>query len=77
MTAAFLSYCTCLYWAIPIQAKSKFSQIQPNRAAPEQNLTKKKAWFSLDFLVRFEPFQGLALTPWPENLFSASLSRSE
>jgi hypothetical protein len=53
----------------PIQAKSKFSQIKPNRATLEQNLSKKEAWFSLDFLVRFEPFQGLALTPGPKNYF--------
>jgi hypothetical protein len=31
------------------------------------------ARFSLDFLVRFEPFQGLARTPWPGNILGSSL----
>jgi hypothetical protein len=46
-----------------IQAESKFSRIQPNRAKPAQKQSKKTAWFSLDVLVRIEPFQGVALTP--------------
>jgi hypothetical protein len=45
------------------QANSKFSQIEQSPANAEQNPAKKKAWFSLDFLVGNEPFQGVALTP--------------
>lgn len=48
----------------PFQANSKFSQIEQNLAKPEQNGTKKEAWISLDSLLRIEPFQGLAPTPW-------------
>src|SRR5271155_433998 len=55
------------------QARSKSNQIQPSRAKPAQRQSKKPARFSLDFLVRFEPFQGLARTPWPGNIFDSSL----
>jgi hypothetical protein len=55
------------------QARSKSNQIQPNRAKPAQRVPKKTARFSLDFLVRIEPFQGLARTPWPETIFGSSL----
>jgi hypothetical protein len=33
------------------------AQIFPNPAKPSQRKSKKKAWFSLDFLRRNEPFQ--------------------
>jgi hypothetical protein len=52
------------------QANSKFSQIEQSPANAEQNPSKKKAWISLDSLVRIEPFQTLALTPWAFFLFS-------
>jgi hypothetical protein len=58
------------------QARSKSNQIQPNRAKAGQRISKKTAWFSLDFLVRIEPFQGLARTPSPEKHFLAPFSRS-
>jgi hypothetical protein len=45
------------------QADSKFSQIQQNRAKPEQNRSKKKAWICLDSLFGIEPFQRVAATP--------------
>jgi hypothetical protein len=41
-------------------------QIQPNPAKAGQRKSKKKACFSLDFLCRIEPFQWVALTPWPQ-----------
>jgi hypothetical protein len=54
------------------QANSKFSQIQQNLAKPEQNPSKKKAWISLDSLVRIEPFQWVAPTPRAKKFFSRS-----
>jgi hypothetical protein len=44
------------------QACSKSIQIQPSPAKPEQNKSKKKAWISLDFFVRIEPFQWVTAT---------------
>jgi hypothetical protein len=51
------------------QANSKFSQIQQNLAKPGQNQSKKKAWISLDSLVRIEPFQGVTPTPGAKKIF--------
>jgi hypothetical protein len=34
------------------KGRSKFSQIQPNRAKAAQRRSKKTAWFSLDLLGR-------------------------
>jgi hypothetical protein len=45
------------------QADPKSSQIQQSPDKRKQNKSKKKAWNSLDSLVRIEPFQGVALTP--------------
>src|SRR5271168_4867644 len=56
-------------WAKPDPSRI---QIQPSRAKPAQRQSKKTARFSLDFLVRIEPFQGLARTPWPGNIFGSS-----
>jgi hypothetical protein len=47
---------------------AKSSQIGPSL---RQRRSKKTAWFSLDLLVRIEPFQGLARTPWPEIIFGS------
>jgi hypothetical protein len=46
------------------QGNSKSSRIQQSRAKPGQRKSKKKAWISLDSLVRNEPFQWVTLTPW-------------
>jgi len=54
------------------QIKPKFGKIEQSPAGPEQNPAKKKAWISLDFLRRIEPFQWLALTPWAKKFFSFS-----
>jgi predicted component of type VI protein secretion system len=56
---------------IALQANSKSSQIQQNPAKPGQRKSKKKAWICLDFLVRIEPFQSVALTPGPKKSFPA------
>jgi hypothetical protein len=53
------------------QAFSKSAQILPSRAKFPLSRSKEKAWISLDSLVRFEPFQWLALTP--QALFSFSV----
>jgi predicted component of type VI protein secretion system len=55
---------------IALQANSKSSQIQQNPAKPGQRKSKKKAWICLDFLVRIEPFQSVALTPGPKKSFA-------
>src|SRR5271163_1144263 len=47
---------------------SKSSQARPRLGQRE---SKKKAWISLDSLVRNEPFQGVALTPWGKKSFVA------
>jgi hypothetical protein len=52
------------------KAKTKSSQIQQNPAKPAQRKSKKKAWISLDFLVRIEPFQSVAATPCGKKFFS-------
>jgi hypothetical protein len=49
------------------QARSKFSQIQPSQARASQRESKKKAWISLDSLVRIEPFQWVIATPHGKN----------
>jgi hypothetical protein len=61
-------------------AKAKFT---PNpskpikaRAKPPPNFSKEKALFSLDFLVRNEPFQGVALTPQAKSLFTPILQKA-
>jgi hypothetical protein len=46
-----------------IQANSKFSQIYPNPAKSSQAQAKSNQAKRLDFLVRNERYQGLALTP--------------
>jgi hypothetical protein len=45
------------------QARSKFFKIRPSRAKFQQRKSKKKAWISLDSLVRIERFQWVAATP--------------
>jgi hypothetical protein len=55
-------------WLV-FQANPKFSQIHQNPPKSEQNKSKKKAWISFDSLVRFEPFQRVALTPWGKKVF--------
>jgi hypothetical protein len=57
------------------KAKTKLSQIQQNPAKPAQRKSKKKAWISLDFLVRIKPFQWVAATPWAKKFFSRSFPR--
>jgi hypothetical protein len=52
-------------------------QIQPNWAKPAQRQSKKTGRFSWDSLVRMEPFQGLARTPWPRNIVRLLSPRSE
>jgi hypothetical protein len=59
----------------PFQAKPKFFKIEPSPAKPEQSQSKKKAWISLDSLVRIEPFQWVAATPGRENSFLLSFPR--
>src|SRR5271155_5220571 len=49
----------------------KLFKIQPSPATPSQRISKKKAWFSLDSLVRIEPFQRVIVTPRAKNLTSA------
>jgi hypothetical protein len=56
------------------QAQSKFSQIQQNLAKPGQRRSKNKLGFPWILLVRIERFQGVAPTPWPENIFWPPLS---
>jgi hypothetical protein len=56
-----------------IQAKSKFSQIWPSRPKLKPNFSKEKAWISLDFLVRNEPFQAVIVTPRAKKSFFAPL----
>jgi hypothetical protein len=58
-----------------IQAESKSSQIQQNPAKPGQKRSKKKAWISLDFLVRIGPFQRVMLTPLGKKIFCLSSAR--
>ena len=53
-----------------VKAKSKFSQAGPNWPKPGQIFPRKKAWISLDSLVRNEPFQGVALTTGQKIFFS-------
>jgi hypothetical protein len=49
-------------------------QIEPSPAKPSQGRAKKKkkAWISLDFLVRIEPFQRVMLTPWGKRILLLS-----
>jgi len=54
------------------QANPKFSQIQPNPPKPQQRKSKEKAWISLYFLVRFEPFQWVAPTPGAKRILLVS-----
>jgi predicted component of type VI protein secretion system len=56
------------------QANSKSSQIQQKPAKSGQRKSKKKAWICLDFLVRIEPFQSVALTPWAKKSFAPPFS---
>jgi hypothetical protein len=46
-----------------IKAGPRLNQIQPN-------FSKKKAWNSLDSLVRNQPFQSVVATPWAKKFFS-------
>jgi hypothetical protein len=57
------------------QIHPKFSQIQPSPAKSGQENQRKKLGFSLDFLCRFEPFLGLALTPRAKKSFLPFLGR--
>jgi hypothetical protein len=57
------------------KAKTKLSQIQQNPAKPAQRKSKKKAWISLDFLVRIKPFQGVAATPVAKKSFPVPFPR--
>jgi hypothetical protein len=54
------------------QARSKFSQIQPSPARASQRESKKKAWISLDSLVRIKPFQWVIATPEGKKFFIRS-----
>jgi hypothetical protein len=47
-----------------IQTESKSSQAEPSQPQLQPNFSKEKALISLDSLVRNEPFQRVALTPW-------------
>jgi hypothetical protein len=51
------------------QENSKSSQIQQSQHKSEPNFSKKKALISLDLLVRFEPFQGVVVTPWAKKVY--------
>jgi hypothetical protein len=53
---------------LALQTKSKFFKIQPSPADEYQRKSKKKVWICLDSLVRIEPFQGVAATPWAKIL---------
>jgi hypothetical protein len=48
---------------VRIQGKSKFSQIQQNLTKSSKARPRKGPGINFDFLVRIEPYQGLALTP--------------
>jgi uncharacterized protein YfdQ (DUF2303 family) len=52
------------------QADSKSSKIQQSPDKAGQRQSKKKAWILLHFLVRIEPFQGVA--PTPRAIFSSA-----
>jgi hypothetical protein len=47
-----------------LQIDRKFCQAGPSQPKRPPNFSKKKAWISLDSLVRNEPFQWVTLTPW-------------
>jgi len=51
------------------KANPKFFKIQPSQPKLQPNIYKEKAWISLDFLVRNEPFQQVAPTPQAFFLF--------
>jgi hypothetical protein len=57
------------------KTKTKLSQIQQSPAKPAQRKSKKKAWISMDFLVRIKPFQWVAATPCGKKIFSRSFPR--
>jgi hypothetical protein len=60
------------YLGFPIQAESKFIQIQQSLAKAQPRQSKEKVWISLDSLVRNEPFQWVIVTPWAKKSFSPS-----
>jgi hypothetical protein len=45
------------------------SQIQQSQPKKKPNFSKEKALISFDFLVRFEPFQRVVVTPPPKKFF--------
>src|SRR5271155_6263270 len=53
----------CAFWRL-IQISPKLFKIQQSPPTPGQRKSKKKAWISLDSLVRIEPFQRVIVTPW-------------
>jgi hypothetical protein len=63
--AAALSVVSSLY----IQAESKSIKAPPSQPKVGPNFSKEKAWISLEFLVRNEPFQWVVATPRAKKVF--------